>query len=227
MLHHGLSALQCDIASLVIAVAVEAEDDLAEDRRGRVVEVNGGLLRADEGFDGAFDEIFASLGEHGDADVIGDRVLFDDLADEVEVDLAGSRETDLDLLEAELDEQVEHLSFAVRCHRVDERLVAVAQVGAQPPRRFADDLVRPGAIAHIQCDAVLERLVFAERHGRRLLQFHCSSISVSQRLTSIRGLRDERAVRSGLVAARKEEEPDSHTVTVVPLLRSVRIESTS
>jgi hypothetical protein len=46
------------------------------------------------------------LREHLDGDVVGDQVLLDELADEVEVGLAGRREADLDLLVAHLYEQV-------------------------------------------------------------------------------------------------------------------------
>src|SRR5699024_93165 len=153
----------------------------AEHGRRRVVEVDGRHLRADEGFDGAFDEVLSRLGEHGDAHIVGNRVLVDDLADEVEVDLAGGGETDLDLLEPETHEQIEHLPLSVGGHRIDQGLVAVSQIGAQPPRSLADGLIGPGAVAHVQGDALLEGLVLAERHRGGLLQFHCSSISSSYR----------------------------------------------
>ena len=43
---------------------------------------------------------------------------------------------DLDLLEAHLHERVEHAPLARRVHRVDQRLVAVAQVDRAPQRRL-------------------------------------------------------------------------------------------
>ena len=88
----------------------------------------------------------AALHEHLDGDVVGDEVLFDELADEVEVGLAGRREPDLDLLEAHRDERLEHAQLAVRVHRVDERLVAVAEVDRAPQRRLLDLPARPRAI---------------------------------------------------------------------------------
>ena len=106
--------------------------------------------------------------------------IFVDTEPEFALDIVGSvldmwqpaagRETDLDLLEAELDEQVEHLSFAVRCHRVDERLVAVAQIRAEPAGRLREPLVRPRPVAHVQLDPVVEGPVLVERHGAGLLQ---------------------------------------------------------
>jgi hypothetical protein len=49
---------------------------------------------------GALDQLLAALHEHLDGDVVGDAVLLDQLAHEVEVGLAGRGEADLDLLEA-------------------------------------------------------------------------------------------------------------------------------
>ena len=70
----------------------------------------------------------------------------DQAADEVEVGLARRREPDLDLLVAHPHQQVEHGALAGRAHRVDQRLVAVAQVGGQPARRGGDRLAGPGPV---------------------------------------------------------------------------------
>ena len=88
-------------------------------------------------------------------------------ADEVEVGLAGGREADLDLLVAHADEQVEHRVLAGRVHRVDEGLVAVAQVGGQPPRRGLDGFRRPGAVGQVDAG---EAGVAVVRHARGLLR---------------------------------------------------------
>ena len=61
----------------------------------------------------------------------------------------GRGEADLDLLVAHPDQEVEHLQLAGRAHRVDERLVAVAQVGGQPARRLGDRPRRPGAVGQV------------------------------------------------------------------------------
>ena len=77
------------------------------------------------------------------------RSFFDDVANEVEVGLGGRREADLDLLEAHLDELDEHRVLAVEVHRVDEGLVAVAQVDAAPARRLGQSVVGPGAVRQV------------------------------------------------------------------------------
>jgi hypothetical protein len=53
---------------------------------------------------------------------------------------------DLDFLEAHVEQQLEHARLAVVAHRVDQRLVAVAQVDRAPDRRLVDALARPGAV---------------------------------------------------------------------------------
>ena len=60
--------------------------------------------------------------------------VVDEAAHEVEVGLARRREPDLDLLVAHAHEQVEHDALALGAHRVDEGLVAVAQVDGAPAR---------------------------------------------------------------------------------------------
>ena len=145
---------------------VDTEHHAAEELRGRVVQVDVGALDADQRLRRARDEVLAGLGEDGDLNVVGDAVLDDQLADEVEVGLRGGREADLDLFVAQLDEQVEHLHLAGRGHRVDERLVAVAEVGRQPAGSVGDLLGGPGTVGDIDR---LERPVAVERHRAGLL----------------------------------------------------------
>ena len=133
VLHHQLGAADRDVLDLVLA---GVEHHAAEQRGQRVVEVDVGVVDADQRLHGALDQVLTGLGQHRDGDVLGDPVLLDQLADEVEVGLARAREADLDLLVAHPHQQVEHRHLARRCHRVDQRLVAVAQVGGQPARRL-------------------------------------------------------------------------------------------
>ena len=118
------------------AVLVEAEHHPALEHRRGVVEVDDRVAGALQALVGALDQLGAALREHLDGDVVGDEVLLDELPDEVEVGLAGRREADLDLLEAHLHDGVEHPALAGRVHRVDERLVAVAEVDRAPQRRL-------------------------------------------------------------------------------------------
>ena len=91
------------------------------------------------------DQFRSALGEHLNGDVVGDGALLDDLANEVKIRLACRREADLDLLVSHPHQEVEHPALAGRTHRVDEGLVAVAQVDSAPQWGVRDYRVRPGA----------------------------------------------------------------------------------
>ena len=127
------------------AALVETEDDAALQGRGRVVEVHDRAPGAADRLEAALDQFGARLGQHLDGDVLGHEILLDELADKGEIGLRGGRKADLDFLEAELDQQVEHAALAVGPHRLDQRLVAVAQIDAAPYRRMVDDPRRPAA----------------------------------------------------------------------------------
>ncbi len=135
-LRHSFARADGDVDDPVL---VEAEHDLALQRVGRVVEVDDRPRCALQALVRALDQLLAALREHLDRDVVGDPVLLDQLADEVEVGLARRREADLDLLEAHRDQFFEHPQLAGRVHRVDEGLVAVAQVDRAPQRCLVDD----------------------------------------------------------------------------------------
>ena len=58
-----------------------------------------------------------------------------------------------------LHEQVEHDALALGAHRVDERLVAVAQVDGAPARCLVMRLRRPRAVGQVDADLLVERPV--------------------------------------------------------------------
>ena len=140
---------------------VEPEHDPALQRRSRVVEVHDRLLHADQRLIGAVDEVVTALHQHLDRNVFGNQVLLDQQAAEVEVGLARAREADLDLLEAHVDECLEHFQLAARVHRVDERLVAVTEVDRAPHRGPRDAGFWPRAVGKAD-DRV--GAVLVERH---------------------------------------------------------------
>src|SRR3546814_10425012 len=78
------------------------------------------------------DQVGASLRQHLRRDVVGDAARADEVLDIIEVGGARGGEADLDLLEPAFDEQVEEARLLFGIHRVDQRLVAVAQVGREP-----------------------------------------------------------------------------------------------
>ncbi len=100
-----------------------------------VVQVDGGLARAAYRLHGAPDQVLARLGQHHDVHIGRNPVFLDQHADEVEIGLRRRREGDLDLLQPHLHQLLEEAQLARGVHRLDQGLVAVAQVGAHPARR--------------------------------------------------------------------------------------------
>ena len=141
-------------------VSVEAEDDAALQGGGRVVEVNDRPLGSVQRLIGAANEILAALGEHLDRDVLGNEVALNDLAHEVEVGLGRRGKAHLNLLEAHLHEVGKHDVLALEVHRVDQGLVAVAQVHAAPARGLGQSPVGPGAVRQLHGH---RRAVLAQR----------------------------------------------------------------
>ncbi len=164
-----LHSRAADVAMSAMPSMSMPEHHAALQRGGGVVEVDDGLLGPDQGLVGARDQVLAGLGQHLDGDVVGDPVGLDQRADEVEVGLARRREADLDLLVAEPDEQVEHPHLALDVHRVDERLVAVAQVDRAPARGGLDAPVWPGAVRQLDAQLLVEGDVAPEGHAGGLL----------------------------------------------------------
>ncbi len=143
------------------------EDDAAETRRGGVVVVDDGLLGALQRLEGAGDQVFARLGQHLDGDVVRDVPAFDQLADEVEVGLRSRGEADLDFLDADLHQCLEETHLLRGIHRLDQRLVTIAQIRAQPDRCLGDRLGWPGAIRDVdgRKGAIFFRWVLEHGHG--------------------------------------------------------------
>ncbi|MCY1409165.1 hypothetical protein D9M71_245040 [compost metagenome] len=149
------------------AVLVLVEDNAAERRAGRVVQVNDGFLRAAQGFERTGDQVFTGLGQHLDGGVVRNVAFFDQAAHEVEVGLRGRRERGLDFLDADADQGLPETQLLGRIHGFDQRLVAIAQVGTAPDRRDGNGLGRPGTVRQIdggEC-AVFFRRVFEHGHG--------------------------------------------------------------
>ena len=126
-----------------------AEDVVAEGLAGGVIDVDDGLLRALQGLEGAANEMLAGLGEDFDRDVVGNVAAFDEVAHEAEFRFGSRGEGDLDFLEADGAEHPEHTHLLLGVHRLEKRLVAVAEVGAHPDRRLRDGAVGPVAVDEV------------------------------------------------------------------------------
>ena len=78
-----------------------------------------GVRRAVETFDRAVDQMLARLRQHLDGDVLRHMAAFDQLAKEIVVGLGCRGKSYLDLLEAHIDQKLEHPHLAGAVHRLD------------------------------------------------------------------------------------------------------------
>src|SRR5208283_1419424 len=118
-----------------------AEDITALGGRSGVVEMEDDVARPLNRLDGAGDQVFAALAQHLDGNVRRDPVFLDQAAYEIELDLRSRGEADLNLLEADLDEEGEEFELFLHIHRDGEGLVAIAEVDAAPDRRGREGAV--------------------------------------------------------------------------------------
>ena len=131
---------------LLDAFRVGAENDFALQGGRRVIEVDDDLLRALDRLECALDQLGAALGQDLDSDVVRNRAALDDRADEIEVGLRGGGKGDLDLLEPHAGQELEHAVLAFDAHRLDQRLIAVAEIDRAPDRRLVDHVRGPLAV---------------------------------------------------------------------------------
>ena len=106
------------------------------------------VFRALDRLEGFADQMLACLHQHLNGDVIRDVVFFNQCAQDLILRFARRREADLNLLHADVDEELEHLQLFLQIHGVDKGLVAITQVDAAPDRRADDHLVGPFAAFH-------------------------------------------------------------------------------
>lgn len=139
-------------------VPLHPEDDAAKQRSRCVVEMNDRLARPLQRFEGAGNQILARLGEHLNRYVIGNPIVLDQGAHEVEFGLGRRRKSDLDFLEPGGEQHVVEAQLAFDIHRIGKRLIAVTQIGGQPAGRFREPVGRPFAI--LQVNGRNERTIF-------------------------------------------------------------------
>jgi len=121
------------------------EHDAALQLRGRVVEMHYRSSRPRDGIECSSDQLGARLRQHLDGDILGHEIALDQLTHEIEIRLRSGGKANFDLLEAELDQKIEHTALALGTHGFDECLVAVAQIDATPDRCPLDRTRRPSA----------------------------------------------------------------------------------
>ena len=96
--------------------------------------------------EGALDQMLARLRQHLHGHIRRNPPRFDQLPAKIKIRLRGGGKADLDLLEAQPDQQIEHPVLALRVHRINQRLIPIAQVHAAPERSLVDALAGPMAV---------------------------------------------------------------------------------
>src|SRR6185437_8236036 len=100
-------------------------------------------------FERASDELRSRLRQNLDSDVLRNQPALNQLPREVEVGLRSRRKPDLDLLEPNLQQLLEHPHLARRVHGLDQSLVAIAQIHTAPHRCCGQRPVGPGTVGQI------------------------------------------------------------------------------
>lgn len=159
---HSFGTGDRDFAHLGLA---HPEHDVTPCRADCVVKVDDGRPRTVETFEAGADQIFPALGQYLNQDILGNTARFDQPADEIEFGRTCAGEADFDFFHTDFYQHVEKPTFFDRIHRIDDRLVAIAQVCTEPAGRGCDRAARPLSIGQID---LREGAVLAARIGE-----HC------------------------------------------------------
>ena len=159
-----LGAVLGDLANLGL---FHAEHHLTPQRRYGVIDMDDGRMDASQALKRSLDQILAALRQDLDQHVLRHAALIDQPTDEIIFGGASRRKANLDLFETDFQQQVEKPALLLGAHRVDERLVAIAQVRRQPARRLGDGLGWPRAVGDVDLGegSVFDRGIFQHGHG--------------------------------------------------------------
>ena len=130
--------------------------------------MDNNIFCAFDRFKGLFYQMLAALHKHLNGHVVGNIIPFNQRAQDFIFGFGSRRETDFDFFNPDVHKRFEHFELFFQIHRVDQRLVAVAQVNRTPNRRFFNRFRRPGAVGNINR---FKRNVLLGFHLKTLLLF--------------------------------------------------------
>ena len=104
----------------------------------RIVKMNDCAGRALAGVKGLADNVFAALGKHLNADILGNHVVVDKGSQKFIFGLACCGKTDFDFLESHVKEHLIVFKLFLKAHGDNKALVAVPHVNAAPHRGMLD-----------------------------------------------------------------------------------------
>jgi len=158
------------------------------------------LLRAAQAFERRRDQILTRLRQHLHHHIVGNAPILHQRADEVEFGRARGRETDLDLLDADFHQQVEEAALLLRIHRVNQRLIAIAQIGREPARGAGDDIARPLAVGQVDLGEGAIFLGWISQHHGSATSFANGRAAIRWRAARLTMISEKEALRR-IVAA--------------------------
>ena len=126
-----------------------AKDDFAEGRGHGVVEVHDHAARAGHAAHRGGNEVLTQLGDDHGCDVMRNQLGIDEVTHDVEVGLRSGGKANFDFLEADGDQLLEQPQLALAVHGLEQRLIAVAQIGRQPHGRLHQCTARPLAVGQV------------------------------------------------------------------------------
>ena len=108
---------------------------------GGVVKMNDSVLCALESLESLCNDMLSCLSKYLNGNIVGDKVVLDQLAAELIFSLACCGEADLDLLEADPYKVLEEFKLFFQRHRNDKSLISVTEVNAAPNGSMVDILL--------------------------------------------------------------------------------------
>ena len=156
---------------------------------GGIVDVHDGMRDPFDSLKASLDQVVSALAEDLDMNVVRDHLPVGELAEEIILDLGSRRETDLDLLEAQLQKKTEHIHLLFHDHRLHQGLVSVAKVHGAPDRGLYDLLIGPLSLRVINDRVPLISFNMVHNYLLCCCGFHTAG------LNSVHGFLPPRSVR--------------------------------
>ena len=94
----------------------------------------------------AGNQMLPRLGQNTDRHIVGNQPFFNQITAKGKLRITRTRKTDLDLFKTHLNQKVEKTYFLLNIHRVDQRLVSVAQIDRTPHRHLSNLSIRPFSV---------------------------------------------------------------------------------
>ena len=124
-------SVDCNIFYFVFG---HSKDLLALCHRSRIVNVDDCIFRAVQCLKSFLYDMFPRLRQDLNRHVVGNQIIFYQLAKECIFGIAGGGEAHFYFLESDFDERFIKFNFLVQTHRDYQRLIAVAQINTTPYR---------------------------------------------------------------------------------------------